>query len=81
MLVYDSSLLDDTTSEPGQNFSRILDVVLDPAMEMCAAAAEEKTRHRPQWDRAVFVLNCWCYLQVGLSPCRMFFSANRNRMY
>ncbi|KAG2052769.1 oligomeric complex COG6 [Suillus hirtellus] len=63
MQVYDSSLLDDTTAEPGQTFNRILDVMLDPAMEMCAAAAEEKARYRPQWDRAVFVLNCWCYLQ------------------
>ncbi|KAG1863597.1 oligomeric complex COG6 [Suillus subalutaceus] len=63
MQVYDSSLLDDTTAEPGRTFNRILDVMLDPAMEMCAAAAEEKARYRPQWDRAVFVLNCWCYLQ------------------
>ncbi|KAG1761563.1 oligomeric complex COG6 [Suillus occidentalis] len=63
MQVYDSSLLDDTTAEPGETFNRILDVMLDPAMEMCAAAAEEKARYRPQWDRAVFVLNCWCYLQ------------------
>ena len=59
MQVYDSSVLDNTTSEPpGQDFDGILDVMLDPAMEMCATAAEEKTRHRPQWDRAVFVLNC-----------------------
>jgi hypothetical protein len=69
MQVYDSSLLDDTTAEPGETFNRILDVMLDPAMEMCAAAAEEKARYRPQWDRAVFVLNCWCYLQVGFHTC------------
>lgn len=68
MHVYDSSVLDETASEPGQSFNRILDVMLDPAMEMCSAAADEKTRYRPQWDRAVFVLNCWCYLQVGFSP-------------
>ncbi|KAJ8590471.1 oligomeric complex COG6 [Rhizopogon salebrosus TDB-379] len=66
MHVYDSSVLDETASETGQNFSRILDVMLDPAMDMCAAAADEKTRYRPHWDRAVFVLNCWCYLQSVL---------------
>jgi hypothetical protein len=76
MQVYDSSLLDDTTAEPGQTFNRILDVMLDPAMEMCAAAAEEKARYRPQWDRAVFVLNCWCYLQVGFHTCHTLVAAS-----
>jgi hypothetical protein len=40
--------------------------MVDPAVTMCAAAAEEKARLRPRWDRAVFVVNCLDYLEVGV---------------
>lgn len=67
MQVYDSSLLGEGSSNPSEastGFQRILDVMVDPAITMCAAAAEEKARLRPKWDRAVFVLNCLGYLEV-----------------
>lgn len=51
-----------------KGFSRILDIMIDPAIAMCAAASEEKARIRPQWDSAVFVLNCLCYLKNVLGP-------------
>ncbi|KIJ16652.1 hypothetical protein PAXINDRAFT_175933 [Paxillus involutus ATCC 200175] len=65
--VYDSSLLGDGT-EASSGFRRILDVMVDPAVTMCAAAAEEKARLRPRWDRAVFVVNCLDYLESVLEP-------------
>lgn len=69
MQVYDSSLLSEGSSNPSEastGFQRILDVMVDPAVTMCAAAAEEKARLRPRWDSAVFVLNCLSYLEVRL---------------
>ena len=70
MQVYDSSLLNEGSPDPSEastGFRRILDVMVDPAVIMCAAAAEEKARLRPRWDRAVFVLNCLGYLEVRVS--------------
>ena len=67
MQVYDSSLLSEgssDSSEASTGFQRILDIMVDPAVTTCAAAAEEKGRLRPRWDRAVFVLNCLGYLDV-----------------
>jgi hypothetical protein len=67
MVVYESSLLgDEKPSERDAGFKRILDVMVDPAFEMCSAASEEKQRLRAQWDKHVFVLNCLTYLQVSL---------------
>ncbi|KAF9242033.1 oligomeric complex COG6-domain-containing protein [Melanogaster broomeanus] len=71
MQVYDSSLLGEALPEPSEasaGFRRIFNVMVDPAVTMCAAAAEEKARSRPRWDRAVFVLNCLCYLESVLEP-------------
>lgn len=66
MQVYDSSLLSEVSnpSEAATGFRRILDVMVDPIVTTCAAAAEEKARLRPRWDRAIFVLNCLGYLEV-----------------
>jgi hypothetical protein len=65
MTVYASSLLDDEDEEErAVGFQRILDVMVDPAVEMCMSVSEEKERIMPQWDGAVFVLNCLSYLQV-----------------
>ncbi|KAF8431614.1 oligomeric Golgi complex subunit 6 [Boletus edulis BED1] len=71
MQVYDSSLLSEGSSDPSEasvGFRSILDVMVDPTVTMCAAAAEEKARLRPRWDRAVFVLNCLGYLENVLEP-------------
>ncbi|KAI6164060.1 oligomeric complex COG6 [Pisolithus thermaeus] len=55
-------------ADAAKGFRRILDIMIDPAIAMCAAASEEKARARPQWDSAVFVLNCLCYLKNVLEP-------------
>ena len=65
MAVYDSSLLgDENPTERDAGFKRIADIMVDPAVEMCSAAGEEKQRLRPRWDKMVFMLNCLTYLQV-----------------
>ncbi|KAF7799585.1 hypothetical protein EIP86_010822 [Pleurotus ostreatoroseus] len=46
----------------------ILDRMVDPAIEMCVLAADEKHRVRPSWDREVFVINAMTYLQSVLEP-------------
>src|SRR5579863_177144 len=61
---------------------RALDALVDPAVKMCIAAAEEKDAVRRRyaaeaakatttiatWDRPVFVLNCLTYLVDTLTP-------------
>lgn len=51
-------------NEGTAGFQRILDVMVDPALQMCETAAEEKRRLRGGWDREVFGINCLTYLQV-----------------
>lgn len=62
----------------GATIERALDTLVDPAVQMCVHAAEEKDvarrRNLPTttaasgWDRPVFVLNCLTYLADTLSP-------------
>ena len=56
-----SASTDDTAAE---GCRAILDRMVDPAIEMCVVAAEEKHKARPSWDREVFVINAMTYLQV-----------------
>ncbi|KIM86455.1 hypothetical protein PILCRDRAFT_327206 [Piloderma croceum F 1598] len=78
MVVYESSLLgDEKPAERDAGFKRILDVMVDPAVEMCSAASEEKQRMRVRWDKHVFVLNCLTYLQNALEPFP--FTADKQR--
>ena len=71
MAVYESSLVgDEKSDERDAGGRRILDVMVDPAVEMCSAASEEKQRLRPRWDKHVFVLNCLTHLQA--SPQRIY---------
>ncbi|KAJ7102334.1 oligomeric complex COG6 [Mycena belliarum] len=69
MNVYESSLLgNEDEEEQTAGFQRILDVTVDPAIEMCTINSEEKKRVRPKWDREVYLLNCLSYLQSVLEP-------------
>ncbi|KZT27286.1 oligomeric complex COG6 [Neolentinus lepideus HHB14362 ss-1] len=91
--VYESSRLDDSgrteaeeSGEDGKSKSpsefgveRILDVMVDPALEVCLTAAEEKRRSRPSWDQAVFVLNSLTYLQ-GVLESYAFASTKRESL-
>ena len=66
MIVYESSLPEDETPEQqASGAKRIIDSMVDPAVEMCLTASEEKHRLRPKWDYRVFVLNCLAYVKVG----------------
>ncbi|KAH9032506.1 oligomeric complex COG6 [Lactarius hengduanensis] len=62
----------------GATIERALDALVDPAVQMCVHAAEEKDAARRRnlpasatttgWDRPVFVLNCLTYLADTLAP-------------
>jgi len=66
MTVYQSYLVDGVDeSEPQAGFSHVLDIMIDPVVEVCAAASEKKRALRPRWDQAVFMLNCLSYLLVS----------------
>jgi hypothetical protein len=63
--VYQHSLLDeDSNGAQTARFQGILDVMIDPAVEMCTVAGGAKKQVKQNWDLAVFVLNCLSYLQV-----------------
>lgn len=65
MTVYESSLLGDEDPVERENaFSQILEASVDPAMEMCQRMSEMR-REMSNWDRAVFLINCTTYMQVG----------------
>ncbi len=69
MAVFQSSILgDEAESELISGFERVLDIAIDPAIEMCINAAEEKARAVQRWDMPVFVLNCLSYLLVKSFP-------------
>lgn len=71
MIVYDSSLVGDETEEQlATGFGDILDKMVDPAIETCVTSSEEKRKHRPTWDKSVFVLNTLAYLQGVIEPYR-----------
>ncbi|KAF9476408.1 oligomeric complex COG6 [Pholiota conissans] len=68
MQVYQSSLLGtEDEDEINAGFNQVLDIMVDPAVQMCIANSEEKMKARPRWDGQVFILNCLCYLQSVLS--------------
>ncbi|RDB22992.1 Conserved oligomeric Golgi complex subunit 6 [Hypsizygus marmoreus] len=69
MTVYQSSFLgEEDESEQVAGFQKILDIMIDPAIEMCCSGSEEKRWLRPRWDQPVYVLNCLSYLQSMLEP-------------
>lgn len=70
MAVYDSSLLGDE-DEPNrrEGFTRILDILIPPIIEMCEKMADLKGTKDPRkdaWDRHIFLINCLEYLEVKM---------------
>lgn len=71
MIVYESSLLEDETPEQQASGAKpIIDSIVDPTIEMCLTASEEKHKLRQKWDYRVFVLNCLTYIKVGCRGSR-----------
>jgi len=67
MVVYESSLTEGETPEQQASGAKgIMDSMVDPAIQMCLTASEEKHRLRPKWDYRVFVLNCLTHVKVGV---------------
>ena len=65
MVVYESSLSEgESPEQQASGAKRIIDSMVDPAVEMCLAASEEKHELRKKWDYRVFVLNCLTYVKV-----------------
>jgi hypothetical protein len=79
LTVYESTLLDDDSlsgqSEREEEFNRILDAAVDPLLEMCRRMADlrvvggkgGKEEGGMEWDKAVFLVNCFGYLEVSLT--------------
>lgn len=74
MSVYDSSLIGrESPSEQEEGFKDILDVTVDPALEMCRRMTElEGKKDVSVWERSIFLINCIVYLQVGALLIHLF---------
>ncbi|KAG7452966.1 oligomeric complex COG6 [Guyanagaster necrorhizus] len=78
MNVYQSSLLGNEDEEKLiAGFEHVLDIMMDPAIEICTNAAEAKARAVSRWDISVFVLNCLSYLLSVLEP--FVFTVNKQK--
>jgi len=69
MTVYQSSLGDEDEDEQIAGFEKILDIMVNPAIDMCMRENEEKKRLRLGWDEPVFVINCLSYFEVRDPTC------------
>jgi hypothetical protein len=72
MTVYDSSMLeleagnqvsDTERIAEREEFNRIMDAAVGPALEMCRRMAELK-KDGTVWDKEIFLANCTSYMQV-----------------
>ncbi|KAJ7593358.1 oligomeric complex COG6 [Mycena floridula] len=69
MSVYQMSFLgDEDADQQISGFQRVLDIMVDPAVQMCTEMAEDKQPLRLRWDMPVFVLNCLSYILSVLEP-------------
>ncbi|KIY63425.1 oligomeric complex COG6 [Cylindrobasidium torrendii FP15055 ss-10] len=67
--VFESSVLgEDAESELVTGFEHVLDIMIDPAIQMCIEAGEVKARSTRDWDLPIFVLNCLFFLLKVLEP-------------
>lgn len=67
---YQSSLLEGESdgSAAKDGFTRILETSIVPAEEMCKRMADLMGRDSGAWERDIFLVNCWVYLQTVLDP-------------
>lgn len=75
MTVYDSSMLELEATDQSdssqvaverQEFDRIMDAAVNPALEMCSRMADLK-KDGTVWEKEIFLANCTSYLQVCLA--------------
>lgn len=67
MNVYKSSLMGDESEEELQKgFERVLDLMVDAAVNMCLTVSDARQSQKTFWDGDVFVLNCLTHIMVCL---------------
>lgn len=69
MQVYDSSLLDDETSEQrAEGFREVLEEAVKPMIEMCSCQGNmikaPAGKEGDGWEKAIFMVNCLVYIEV-----------------
>ncbi|KAG6867048.1 hypothetical protein C0993_007225 [Termitomyces sp. T159_Od127] len=68
MSVYQSSLLDEDEIEQVAGFKKILDIMVDPTIEMITKTNEDRSRLMTKRDQPIYVLNCLSYIETALEP-------------
>lgn len=64
--VYDTSLVDESDRANDEDFAKLLEKAVDPAVEMCERMADMRKGSGGDWERDIFLINCLGYLQVSL---------------
>lgn len=67
--VYDSSLVDESDRVNDEDFAKLLEKAVDPAVEMCERMADMRKGNGGDWERDIFLINCLGYLQVSPQSC------------
>lgn len=65
--VYDTSLVDESDRANDEDFAKLLEKAVDPAVEMCERMADMRKGNGGDWERDIFLINCLGYLQVCLA--------------
>ena len=63
--MYETSLVDHSDRPTDNDFSRLLEKAVDPAVEMCERVADLR-KGSTSWDRDIFLINCLGYLEHTL---------------
>lgn len=73
MSIYEGSKEEGTSSSSQHSFERVLDLVVDPMLEVIDQMARLRAA---EWDRSIFWLNCLEFMLVshGLRPKRLIIS-------
>ena len=65
--VYKSSLIgDESEEEIRKGFQKVLDLMVDAAVNMCLTVSDARQSQKAAWDGDVFVINCLSHLLVSL---------------
>ena len=65
--MYDTSLVDESDRANDEDFAKLLEKAVDPAVEMCERMADMRKGNGGDWERDIFLINCLGYLQVCLA--------------
>lgn len=65
MNVYKASDMGDESDDMHKGFQKVLDLMVDAAVNMCLTVSDARQSRKPGWDGDVFVVNCLSHIKVS----------------